>query len=699
MISALFQNGQRVIAQVVEWAQNAWQTTFANRTGDYSQAGICKNYIGEFTIIPGSGFSVIVGSGVAYDLSGDRIYIASTDTTPYNPNNPNQTTNDGTGNLVPTPQSTGCVNVPLTPNSTNYIWIDYLQTVSTTLFTLQDITLAKQFYDGLDGYVITVTIADVPPDANSIFLGSVNLTGGGVVSPTTISQIGRTYSANYPYRTLVETPAVNRSDVTTSYGLGETYFVDDHVKAIGTGVVTPTNAHGLSPADIGIAGASSLQFHQEFLHSPGLVGNPASMTSSLYGEINNITPGFDQFIVFPLAVDEVITGANGTSLTSTNLPNQTILQFTNTDAPGIWYIYVDFVNLIVNRTQVDLITSPNINYYLLYTVVYAYPDPDSSNGHLSAKTDYRVFGNIATRELQEHSVTGIKINPSALGAALSKNGSDDIQVNVDNSTIIINGSNELACTVGTNPGAGLILSGPNVLAVNPDNTTVYINGSNQVAVVSGGITSAQIAASTVTGGNIASATITGGNIASGTISGGNIGSGTISGGNIGSGTISGGNIGSGTITSTNLADGSVSTRAAFSYSFGLGGSQTDFAAYESNTFSIPSTSQGNVQVSYDVQFTVTAVGAGTCGIGISIDNSALWYCARTTSGGTLNTGSLNFAGSGGGPSPTTNPATTTITFKPSIELGPGTHTLYIWGAGISSGINYSGAVYLEWVSR
>src|SRR5579863_4787757 len=568
MISTLFQNGQRIITQVLDWAQSSWQSTFANRETAYSQAGVCKNYLTEFAVIPGGNpNSITIDAGVAFDPLTNRIFISTTDTTTYNSSNPFQTTNDGTGNLVPTPQSTGCVNVPVVPNLLNYIWIDYLGTVNTSLFTLQDITLAKQFYEQSDGYIITITTVNTPPTVNSIFLGTVNLVGGGVVSPTTISQAGRTYSANLPYRTLASLPAVDKHDVTTNYALGETVFVDDHVKAIGTGTVSPTNAHGLSPADIGIAGASSLQFHQEFLHSPGIVGNPASTSSSLFGEINSIIPGFDQFIVFPLAVNEVLVGSNGTALTSANIPTQTILQWTNTDGTGTWYIYVDFVNLIVNRTQVNLITNPNPNYYLLYTVFYTFPDPNSSNGHLSAKTDYRVFGNIATRELQLHSVTGPKINPSACGAALSKDGSDDLQVNVDGVTIIVNGSNDLVCTVGTNPGAGLYNSIPNTLAVNVDNSTIDVNGSNQVEVKPGGITSTQIASGSITGGNIASSTITGGNIASGTISGGNIGSSTVTGGNIASGTVTGGNIASSTVTSTNLVDGSVSTRITFSYSF------------------------------------------------------------------------------------------------------------------------------------
>ena len=129
MISSLFESGQRVIVQVLNWAQTAWQDVFANRTSDYSQAGICKNFLSEFAITVGNNNvpafpSINVGSGVAYDSNANRVFIASTDTTAFNAANPSQTTNDGTGNLIPTPQSTGCINIPLTTNTLNYVWIE-----------------------------------------------------------------------------------------------------------------------------------------------------------------------------------------------------------------------------------------------------------------------------------------------------------------------------------------------------------------------------------------------------------------------------------------------------------------------------------------------------------------------------------------------------------------------------------------------
>lgn len=512
MASTWFQNGQRIIVQILDWLQVTASNYTGARIEDYSESGICKFEFSEFAVTPGSNNtpttpSVSVGSGVAWDFNNQRVLVYDTNT--FNASNPTDTTNDGTGNFVSTPQSTGSQNIPLTVNSQNYVWIQYLVTVDTTQYTLQDITLAKQFYKFTDGYQFIVTTVNVAPSITSIFIAGINLTGSGVVSSTTISQLGRVYTGNAPYRNYIQTVATNLSDRTTIYTTGnEQYFLDDHIKAVGTGTVGPMNPHGLSPQDIGLNGASTLQFHQEFLHSPGIVG----VSSTVQAQIVNITPGFDQLLVNPIPVNSVVT-SNGISLTSTDIPVTTTLQFTSSDAPGTWYVYVDIINKLISRTQTNLIAIPNPNQYLIYTVLYTFPDPDSSNGHLSALTDFRVFGNIATRELQAGSVTGIKINPSTLGAGLSKDGSNDIQVNVDGTSIIINGSNELVATSAGLAGAGLIEVG-SVLSVNPDNSTINIV-SNKVEVANNGITSLQINPSAIGtgltgGGGVAISIVNGG---------------------------------------------------------------------------------------------------------------------------------------------------------------------------------------------
>jgi len=205
MASVFFSNAQRIIAQIFQWLQSSGQTRTANVITDTFQTGIDKaTSSGEgFLIVPGTNntaaaptVNVTLG-GIAYDPLGNRIFISSTDTTLYNAANVLITTNDGLGNQILTPQSTGVINIPVTQNSANYIWIDYLATTNTSAFTLNEITNAKIFYEITDGYKIIVTTTNVAPDANSVYLGSVTTTGSAV-SSVQISQVGRTYYGFLP---------------------------------------------------------------------------------------------------------------------------------------------------------------------------------------------------------------------------------------------------------------------------------------------------------------------------------------------------------------------------------------------------------------------------------------------------------------------------------------------------------------------
>ena len=205
MASVFFSNAQRIIAQIFQWLQSSGQTRTANLITDTFQTGIDKaTPSGEgFLVVPGTNNTAVSPTvnvtlgGIAYDPAGNRIFISSSDATVYNVANPLATTNDGLGNFILTPQSTGVIDIPVTQNSANYIWIDYLATTNTSAFTLNEITNAKIFYEITDGYKITVTLTDVAPDANSVYLASVTTTGTAVSSGQ-ISQVGRTYYALLP---------------------------------------------------------------------------------------------------------------------------------------------------------------------------------------------------------------------------------------------------------------------------------------------------------------------------------------------------------------------------------------------------------------------------------------------------------------------------------------------------------------------
>ncbi len=199
MSNVFFDNAARIIKQVFDFLQSSVQTKTANLISDTFTSGI-DNATGSgegFTLIPGSSSLSVTaqGQGIAYDSNGARIFLSVSDTTVYNPANVTQTTNDGLGNMLLTPQSSGCVNIPLTGSSLNYLWIDYLAITDTTAYTLNKITEAKLFYKIIDGYNIQVTTVLTPPDSTSIFLGTIDLTGisSGIIPSSTISQRDRTY--------------------------------------------------------------------------------------------------------------------------------------------------------------------------------------------------------------------------------------------------------------------------------------------------------------------------------------------------------------------------------------------------------------------------------------------------------------------------------------------------------------------------
>jgi hypothetical protein len=441
MKSVLWQNAQRVIRQILDWAQFAKESNIKEHRQDYFEAGILKNLLNEFDIIAGTNNtpltpSVTIRTGVAYDSNGDRIIIDDENIS-FDPTNSSNTTNDGLGNLILTPHSTGSKNISLTVNVNNYIWLDYLLTTDETQFTLHKITKAKQFYKRTDGYKITVTTINTPPTVASLKLGNVDLTGSGVVSAGTISKVGRVFSAVKINRVKIKTPKADKTDATVSY-LSETeIFLDDHIKAIGNGSVSATNPHGLTPADIGFTNEDEI-LHQKFLHSNGIVGDTFSITSSLYTTITTVSPGFDFLIVRKLDLSEVAI-VDGVTIKNSDLPSDVTVAFNSFDASGIWYIYLDKNTKSISRTQINLITSPDNTKLLLYSVVWTYPGGmGAGDGDLSSLVDRRIFGNISTREIQANTINESKLTTSVAGNGLSGGTGSPLSVNVDNSTIEIN---------------------------------------------------------------------------------------------------------------------------------------------------------------------------------------------------------------------------------------------------------------------
>lgn len=401
MKSVFWESGQRVIQQILDFFQTGKEENTVERRQDYTNPGIVKDLLNEFDIIVGTNNtpstpSITVRTGVAYDTNGERILIDDENVS-HDATNPSDTTDDGKGNLVATPHSTGSLNIPLNTNQNNFVWIDYLLTTDETEFTLQKITNAKQFYKRIDGYQIVITTVDTPPTSASLKLGNVDLTGGGVVSGSTISLANRIFSATKPNRVRAKTMEANQSDKTATYTAGTEIFVDEHIRSIGELTPTVNNPHGTGPEDIGLSPANTVQDHQQFFHTTGIVGSPTTSTSSLFPVINTFNPGEDQLIIKPLVTGEE-AHIDGLIILPDDISTDVTVLFNALDPNGTYYIFLDKNTKTIQKTQTDLITTPDVTKMLLCRVDWTYPG--ATSGDLTNLIDDRTFGVTSDTDIQ-----------------------------------------------------------------------------------------------------------------------------------------------------------------------------------------------------------------------------------------------------------------------------------------------------------
>lgn len=410
MSSVFFDSAARILSTVFNWLQTSSQGKTANLVVDTFQAGINNAVVGGegFTLVPGtSPLSVTVdGQGIAYDINSNRIFISSSDVTLYNASNVTTTTNNGLGTFISTPQSTGCVNIPLTPSVLNYLWIDYLATTNTSAYTLNEITKAKIFFELTDGYNIIVTTVNTPPDSASIYLGSVNAPASGIITSGAISQTGRQYFNILPNIVPITTAQANRSDATVTYNTASTYVLETHIKAVGTGTVNATNPHGTSLADLGVTSLDTVTGHRQLEHGTiqasgnaaantiiaGVPGIPSPSTSAMATSINIVSPGSDYITVDQLLSTEFAL-INGTAFNVTAIfgaiPTNANVFFPNVS--GTYSVFWDSTVKAFSSTTADI--SADVTKLWLCSVTYSYVGSGPSDHNaLSSLTDRRRIG-------------------------------------------------------------------------------------------------------------------------------------------------------------------------------------------------------------------------------------------------------------------------------------------------------------------
>lgn len=184
-----------------------------------------------FTITDNNDGTFSIGEGIGYK-NGDKIEIASGDTTAYSSTNPTTTSTDGIGGTVLTPLNSGCISIPIATSTTYYVGIKYLQNCDTSLYSLRPITRKREYYRREDGYEIE--LKNNVSLITGLVIGTVTRGSGTAL---TIDYNGRTYLS---LKTEVNRLATDVVDNSISTAKIVNYAVTEAKLASGVGFASGT---------------------------------------------------------------------------------------------------------------------------------------------------------------------------------------------------------------------------------------------------------------------------------------------------------------------------------------------------------------------------------------------------------------------------------------------------------------------------
>lgn len=226
--------------------------------------------------------------GIAIDNNGKTIkitenqsYVGSDDNNIYFENqvwDPQRTDDPnliGFGSNGPTDiqgyaRNSGNYNIPISSGQINYVYIRHQDIVNQTASSLQIVDGVNYETEFIDGYVIKVVTnqndTDIVDNSIWVYIGQVDAT----VETTNTSPNNLPVASNEA----MQLGYLNGSTVGAPYyamtgwsnyptNAGEYIDLETHINALGTGIPSATNPHGLSAADIGAnvnnAGFNSVQ--------------------------------------------------------------------------------------------------------------------------------------------------------------------------------------------------------------------------------------------------------------------------------------------------------------------------------------------------------------------------------------------------------------------------------------------------------
>jgi hypothetical protein len=341
------------------------------------------------------------------------------------------------GQFASTPRSSGAKNIPVTNDTTSYLWIGYLKTVDTSETAIHQITGEIFYPKTTDGYDIVVTPTDSSPEPGRYLKLAELVASGGSV---TVKQSGETAGATRTFSSIrLERSRlkVTKANAPAVYTEGTDGFLDDHINCIGTAGlansarITPRNPHGMSVNDLDdtdIIGTAS-RLAQKHSHVNG-ISAPLNETEAFKPEIaNGVSIGGSSAIVrfIQLLSDEAIfvdgigyqKGSpqdSGAGVTAGG-NNAYVPFFASDEGAGVAEsrVYQLFIKPDGTLDKVKDIQSLPTGAFKLATVLWA-------NGTLSALVDLRKFDLLDTVNIRDRAVHSVNI-----GLADGSSGQDTTQ--------------------------------------------------------------------------------------------------------------------------------------------------------------------------------------------------------------------------------------------------------------------------------
>jgi len=369
-----WQNEQPVLTNDLTWASESKEEAIKERTIDFFQSGVIKNYLNEFVFGVNSEdpTSLDVKTGVAYNKDGERIIIDTL--IQYNPDAPNTYSPDGLGGFVLTPQSTGSLKIPITANKYTYIFISYLETTDPSVYVLQYETSKRLYTKHLDGYIITKVESDtIVQDPYSslgigdsyICLGYVYRETGQNLIPTNFNYQNKKYLIPQSGLISLNNVKSDKSDRTTTYDYSQTISINDHVKAVGSGTITPNNPHGLTLNDIGLE-VEVLSNHEQVFHQTQFYNALGIPTDSLEVYVNYVSTRTDELYVREIEKGDYVS-INGNRISNQDIDSETQILLYNGSvllSSGKYIVYLDSIDKKIKlASDAD---NTNKNYIVIY---------------------------------------------------------------------------------------------------------------------------------------------------------------------------------------------------------------------------------------------------------------------------------------------------------------------------------------------